>query len=84
VQVLNTRLELAVDRDIRTALSEIERGLRSEGLQPVRAIFSVKTPEVPIVLSVLGTTFAAGGGLLKLLQWLPSPARASRVSRGDC
>ena len=65
--VLNARLRLAVDRDIRTALNEIERGLRSEGLEPVRAIFSLKTPEVPIVLAVLGTTFAGGGGLPKFL-----------------
>lgn len=65
--VLNARLELAVDRDFRAALRELERGLRSQGLEPVRSLFSLKTPEVPIVLSVLGTTFVGGGGLPKTL-----------------
>ncbi|GAA3866724.1 hypothetical protein [Streptomyces sedi] len=56
--VLRARVEMAAERDIRTILGDLERGLRSQRLEPVRAIFSLQTPEVPIVLSVLGATFA--------------------------
>ncbi|WP_037568514.1 DUF6236 family protein [Phaeacidiphilus oryzae] len=61
--VLRARMEMAADRDIRTLLGDLERGLRSQRLEPVRAVFSLKTPEVPIVLSVLGTTFSGHSSL---------------------
>ncbi|MGW5689159.1 DUF6236 family protein [Nonomuraea sp. NPDC003754] len=61
--VLRARVEMAADRDIRTILGDLEQGLRSQRLEPIRAIFSLQTPEVPIVLSVLGATFAGHGTL---------------------
>jgi hypothetical protein len=89
--VLNARLGLAVDRDLRTALREIERGLRNEGFQPVPALFTLKTPEMPIVLSVLGTTFVGGGGGLPkflldtgaIVACFVSSTSRARAARGE-
>ncbi len=57
-RVLQARLKLLVDRSLRAPMADLEKGLRQLGLEPARAVLSMKSLDLPPVAAAAAT--AAG------------------------
>ncbi|MFG3423417.1 DUF6236 family protein [Micromonospora sp. NPDC048063] len=68
-EILRARLAAMVEADVGSSVRELERGLRALGLEPVRAIFGLKSLELPAVAALaahalnLSPVIGAGGML---------------------
>jgi hypothetical protein len=79
--ILQSRLESMAERDLVKPAHELERGLRSLGLEPVRAVFGLKSLELPAIAALAAHTAhispVVGAGGVIALQ-LVSATRAAR------
>lgn len=56
--VLQARLELLVERDLRRPTSELERNLRLLGLEPAQAVLGLKSLELPAAAATVASAAA--------------------------
>jgi Family of unknown function (DUF6236) len=84
--ILQLRLESIVERDLVKPARELERGLRRLGMQPVRAVFGIKSLELPAIAALAAQAVnvppAVGAGGAIALQLVAS-ARAARRAAAE-
>ncbi|MGW2477898.1 DUF6236 family protein [Streptomyces sp. NPDC001665] len=82
--ILRARLESMVERDLAKPARELERGLRALGMDPVRAVFGLKSLELPAVAALaahaLHLSPIAGAGGAIAVQLLSSTRTARRAA----
>jgi hypothetical protein len=82
--ILQARLKILVERDLRRPAAELDKGLRQLGLEPGRAVFVAQSGKLPLVASALVSTglpmMAAEGGVMAA-QILSSSVRARRTAQ---
>jgi hypothetical protein len=81
-KILYSRLEAMVERDLTRPSRDLERGLRSLGLNPVRSVFGLKSLELPAIAALAASAaefspIVAGGGAIAI-QVLSSARTARR------
>lgn len=74
--ILRARLEVMVGRDLLRPTADLDRGLRQLELQPTRAVFGLKSLELPAIaaaaVSGVGLPVAAGQAGLAAAQFITS------------
>jgi hypothetical protein len=84
-KVLQARLELMVNRDLRRSTDDLERGLRQLGLEPAQGVLSLKSLELPAVsaaaASGIGLPAAIGQTGLIAARLITSSTRAHKTSQ---
>jgi hypothetical protein len=82
--ILQTQVESMVDRNLTRPVRELERGLRALGLEPVRAVFGLKSLELPAVAALgahaLSLSPLAGAGGAIAIQLFASTRTARRTA----
>lgn len=80
--ILRSRLDAMVDRDLTRPAAELERGLRSLGMQPVRAVLGMKSVELPVVAALAAEAASvsplAGAGGAVAVQLVAATRTARR------
>ena len=82
--VLQVRLQLLLERDLRRPTADLDKGLRRLGLQPARAVFGIKSLELPLVASAavsgIGLPMAVADGGVMAAQILAISVQARRMA----
>ncbi len=83
--ILQARLQDMVNRDLTKPMAELERGLRTLGLQPARAVLGLKSVELPAVAALaahaVGLPIIIGAGGVVTVQLIASIRDARRDIR---
>ena len=84
-EVLRARLQLLVDRDLRRATDDLERGLRGLGMEPARAVLGMKSLELPATVAAAaaaaGVPVAVGQAGLVAAQLVASTIQARATAQ---
>jgi uncharacterized protein DUF6236 len=84
-EILQARLELLVERDLRRPTADLKRGLRRLGLEPARAVLGLKSLELPAVAATavtgIGVPVAVGQAGLVAAQMVASSVHAHHVAQ---
>lgn len=82
--ILQARLKLLIERDLRRPAAELDKGLRQLGLQPARAVLGMKSVELPVVASAaasrLGVPIAAAEAGVVAAQILATSVQTRRTA----
>ncbi|MFJ4190583.1 DUF6236 family protein [Kitasatospora sp. NPDC089509] len=82
--ILQARVEAMVNRDLTKPTRELERGLRTLGMTPVRAVLGLKSLELPAIAALsahaLDVSPVAGAGGMIAVQLFSSTRAALRTS----
>ncbi|MET7334772.1 DUF6236 family protein [Nonomuraea sp. NPDC005650] len=88
--ILNDRMASMVERNLTKSVRELERGLRSLGMEPIRAVFGLKTLELPPIaalaapsLEVSPVVGAGGAIVIQLLASVRAARRAAAEQRSS-
>ncbi|WP_433225819.1 DUF6236 family protein [Microtetraspora malaysiensis] len=82
--ILQARLESLVNRDLTRSVRELEHGLRTLGLEPIRAVLGLKSLELPAIAALgahaVNLSPIAGAGGAIAIQLLASIRTARRTA----
>jgi hypothetical protein len=83
--ILRSRLDSMVDRDLAKPVRELQHGLKALGLEPMRAVFGLKSLELPAVAALaanaMGVSVLAGASAMITVQLLASARTVRRNAR---
>jgi hypothetical protein len=89
-RILQARLESMVERDLTKPTRDLKRGLRALGMDPVRAVFGLKSLELPAVAALaaqalqLSPIAGAGGAItVQLLTSIRTVRRTAKERRNS-
>ncbi|KIR65467.1 DUF6236 family protein [Micromonospora haikouensis] len=85
-EILRARLAAMVELDLRSSVRELEQGLRALRMEPIRAMFGLKSLELPTVAALAAhalnfSPMIGAGGLLAVQAF--TAVRAARKSAGE-
>ncbi|RGC65636.1 hypothetical protein C5N14_27425 [Micromonospora sp. MW-13] len=85
-EILRARLAAMVELDLSGSIRELEQGLRALGLEPIRAMFGLKSLELPTVAALAAhalhlSPVIGAGGMLAVQAF--TAVRSARESAGE-
>lgn len=82
--ILQSQLAGMVERNVATPARDLERGLRALGMQPVRAVFGMKSLELPAIAALAADAAnvspVAGAGGAIAIQFVAATRAARRAA----